>query len=357
MEKPFNVKRFLVLLTVAAIVLTALTVVWVRTGFLSELVREAEPADPPAGFNNDERELMQKFSGETRQLYNNRRFAELETLADRLRSSKEQFRSGAWKLVHAYNSLDCRDEEPENMWQLHETIYQEWETAFPQSATARVSHAQFMVEYAWHARGSDYADKVTEEGWRLFRERLATARKILDESKSLSPCPVWWSVRLKVALGQGEDRPDYEALFQEAKRAEPRFFYHDLSLAYYLLPRWHGKPGDWEAAAEKEIERPDGLGYESYTRVVIEQAGYYDDVFKETNASWRKTKKGFDDMRDRYSDSEQILNVYCRLACFAGDREQARKLFALIGDTPTSGCWRKKNNEFRRAKIWAMSEK
>lgn len=356
MSHPIHSKRLPALLILAAIILAAVAVVWVRTGFLAELVREAEPVDPPTA-RNVELEEMWKFSRETRQLYNNRRFAELESLADRLRFTKEQFRSGEWKLVIAYDSLDCRDDEPENMWQLHETIHREWEAAFPQSITARVAHAQFMVAYAWHARGSDYADQVTGEGWRLFRERLAAARRILDESKSLTPCPVWWRVRLKVGLGQGEDTSDYQALFREAKRAEPRFFYHDLTLAYYLLPRWHGEPGDWEAAAEKEIERPDGLGHESYTRVVIEQSGFYDDVFKETNASWRKTKKGFEEMRARYSDSEQILNIYCRLACFAGDRVQARKLFALIGDVPTSGCWRNKGNEFQRARNWAMSDK
>jgi Domain of unknown function (DUF4034) len=242
------------------------------------------------------------------------------------------------------------------MWQLHETIHREWIAAFPQSITARVAYAQFMVAYAWQARGSDYADKVTEEGWRLFRERLAAARGILEDSRTLAPCPVWWQARLRVALGQGEKNADYEALFQQAKRAEPRFFYHDLSLAYYLLPRWHGEAGDWEAAAEREIGRPDGLGHESYARVVIEQARFYGNVFEETNASWRKTKKGFEEMRDRYSDSVQILNIYCRLACFAGDREQAAKLFALIGEHPTSNCWRKKGNEFQNARNWALSQ-
>lgn len=356
MIPPFKAKRFFVLLAAAAAALAAVAVVWVRTGFLAELTREPESVDSPAA-TNSEREELQRFSGETRQLFNNRRFAELEAVANRLRSSKEQFRSGAWKLVHAYESLDCRDEEPESMWRLHEQIYRDWETAFPQSVTARVAHARFMAAYAWHARGSGYSDTVTGEGWRLFGERLAAAHKILDESKSLSPCPVWWRARLKVALGQSEKPADYEALFQEAKRAEPRFFYHDLSRAYYLLPRWHGAPGDWEAAAEKEIGRPDGLGYESYARVVNEQSGFYDNVFRETNASWRKTKKGFDEMRVRYPDSEEVLNVYCRLACFAGDKQQAGKLFAIIGNVPAPGCWRKKDDEFRRAKDWALSEK
>ncbi|HEX7261414.1 MAG TPA: hypothetical protein VF258_06330 [Luteolibacter sp.] len=311
----------------------------------------------PATDANGEKAEMSRFYGDTRSLYNNRKYAELEALADDLRSSKAKFRAGTWKIAHFYAAQDCRDEEPESMWRLHEQIHKEWEAKFPKSITARVSHARFMVDYAWQARGSDYADKVTEEGWRLFRERLAQARALLDESKSLAPCPMWWNTRLKVALGQNEKPAAYEALFQEAKKSEPQFFPFDLSRAYYLLPRWHGEPGDWEAAAEKEIERQDGLGFEGYARVVTEQARFYDNVFKQSKASWSKTKKGFDEMHIRYPDSKEILNTYCRMAYFAGDRVQAKKLFGEIGNDKVDGAWRKKGDEFGRARAWALSDK
>lgn len=303
-----------------------------------------------------EAEELNKFYRETRSLYNNRKYAELEALANRIRSGKERLPSGSWKIVHFYTALDCRDEEPESMWQLHDEIHREWEEKFPQSITARVAYAKFMTAYAWQARGSGYANEVTEEGWNGFRERLAKAHTILDQSKSLAPCPVWWSARMKVALGQQEPPAEYEALFQQAKALEPLFFGYDIARAYYLLPRWYGEPGDWEAAAEKEIERPGGLGHESYARVVSEQAGFHDNVFKESKASWRKTKKGFDEMRARYPDSKGLLNNYCRMACFAGDREQAKKLFVEIGDDKIQSEWRRKGNEFERAKAWAMEK-
>lgn len=310
----------------------------------------------PTTAANSEMEELTRFYGDTRALYNSRKFAELEALADELRSNKAKFPNGEWKISHFYETLACADDEQDSMWKLHETIYQDWEAKFPKSITAQVSHARFMTEYAWQARGAAYADKVTEEGWRLFRERLATAHTLLDQSKPLAPCPVWWEVRLKVALGQSEEAAAYEALFQEAKKSEPQYFKYDLSRAYYLLPRWHGEPGDWEAAAEKDIERADGLGYETYARVVNAQSGFYDNVFRQSKASWRKAKKGFDQMRERYPDSKELLNKYCRMASFAGDREVARKLFAEIGADPVASAWRRKDDEFRRAKTWAMSD-
>jgi Domain of unknown function (DUF4034) len=318
---------------------------------------EAAPRELKSPKVNDEMNEMTNFYRETRQLYNNRKFAELETLANELRSSKARFRSGAWKIAHFYKALECRDEEPDSMWQLHEQIYKEWETKFPKSITAQVSHAQFMTDYAWHARGSGYANEVTEEGWRLFRERLAASRTILDQSKSLAPCPVWWSVRLRVALGQEEEPAAYEALFQEAKKSEPQFFPHDISRAYYLLPRWYGKVGDWEAAAADQIERDGEFGFENYARVVQKQSYFYGNIFEESEASWRKAKQGFDALVTRYPDSMEVLNAYCRTACLAADQKQAKELFLKIRDNSSTDIWRKKNNEFKQAKAWAMSEK
>lgn len=62
-------------------------------------------------------------------------------------------------------------------------------------------------------------------------------------------------------------------------------------------------------------------------------------------------------MLTRYPDSQEVLNTYCRMGYFAEDRKQAKELFVKIGDSPTTNIWRKKNNEFARAKTWAMSEK
>lgn len=300
-------------------------------------------------------ELIQ-FRGDTRQLYNNRKFAELEALADKIRSAKERFPGGTWKIQQFYDCMDCRDDEPESMWTLHEKIHQEWEGKFPRSSTAQIAKAQFYISYAWHARSAAYADQVTEEGWKLFRERLAQARTILDQSKSLGPaCPVWWSSYQTVALGQEWDRAAYDALFRDAVKFEPEFDPYDTSRAKYLLPRWHGKPGDWEKAADQEIALRGEIGYQIYASVVDGQAGYYDNVFQETTASWRKTRKGFDDLIARFPKSAALLNHYCRLACLAGDREQAKKLFERIGSNEVPNAWYKK--EFARAKAWAMSGK
>jgi hypothetical protein len=297
-----------------------------------------------------------KFRGDTRQLYNNRKFAELEALADKIRSGKERTPGGSWKIEQFYNCMECRDDEPESMWQLHEKIHGEWETKYPKSITAQVAKAEFYISYAWHARGAEYANQVTEEGWKLFRERLAKARTVLDQAKALSPtCPMWYTAYLTVALGQGWDRAEYDTLFKEATAFAPEFDPYDVERATYLLPRWHGKPGEWEKVAENEIALRGAAGQEIYACVIDKQAGYYDNIFKESAASWRQTRKGYDALIAHFPTSSGLLNHYCRFACLAGDREQAKKLFEMIGENQVPSSWRK--NEFARAKAWAMGDK
>ncbi|WP_155371979.1 tetratricopeptide repeat protein [Catellatospora vulcania] len=43
------------------------------------------------------------------------------------------------------------------------------------------------ISWAWDARGSGYASSVTEEGWKLFRQRLVLAENCLDEVLDRDP--------------------------------------------------------------------------------------------------------------------------------------------------------------------------
>lgn len=299
---------------------------------------------------------IEQFRLKTRTLYNTSKFDELEALATQLRADRARFGNGSWKIFQFYDSLTCRPEEPENMWQLHDRIHQNWVAAKPRSITAHVAHAEFFADYAWHARGTGFSDKVTKEGWRLFAERLTKAKEVLDKSKDLEPrCPMWWHVSMTVARGQDWSRDDFEKLFQEAKAFEPQFWGHDVSKAGFLLPRWHGQPGEWEYTTTLEIDRPKGLGLETYSRVVNAMRDYYKNIFRESKASWPQTRDGFILMRQRYPDSLEILSAYCQMACLAEDHAVARTLFDELGGRMVADIWRDQNN-FRHWRNWAYTQ-
>jgi len=302
-------------------------------------------------------EEIYAFRGQVRQDYNNRRFAKLEERAADLRRGKPTFDNGYWKVAEFYESLTCRDEEPESMWQLHDRIHRDWITAFPQSFTARVAYADFFVSYAWHARGHGFANTVTQEGWRLFHERAAAARKTLEEARQLPDRdPFWWDVALAVARAQGWSKSEFDELVEKGKSLQPRFWRYDVDRAASLLPRWYGKPGDWEAYAEQAAARPDGLGVEIYARIVLALQGYYDNVFKETTASWPKALEGLERMRKLYPRSLDLISETALLAVKADSRWVAKEMFDQIGDKYLASVWGKPEY-FIRCRNWAENRK
>jgi len=285
-------------------------------------------------------EKIYAFRLDVRQAYNNRRFDDLDRTAEELRTSKEVFGNGSWKIVQFYAAFECRNSEPESMWQLHDQIHQAWIAAKPDSITARVAYADFLVSYAWRARGSGYADTVTPQGWNLFKSRIAAAHKVLDEARPLKDKdPCWWNVALDIARSQGLERTEYDALVAEAHAFEPRFWGYDVERAFSLLPRWYGKPGEWEAYAEQTAARPDGLGVELYARIVIFLKSYHDNILQESKASWPKTLEGLARMRSAYPESLTILHDTAHLASLAGDWKLAKDTFDQIGDRYVDECW------------------
>ncbi|HEY5814594.1 MAG TPA: hypothetical protein VIT23_18310, partial [Terrimicrobiaceae bacterium] len=64
--------------------------------------------------------------------------------------------------------------------------------------------ASFLITWAWTARGSDWANTVSKEGWRLMKERLAQATKLLDKASEAYPKNTFIpTLMLTVERGQG----------------------------------------------------------------------------------------------------------------------------------------------------------
>jgi len=147
-------------------------------------------------------------------------------MASSLRKSKELFGDGSWKIARFYEALEFEGRrQPDEKWMARVQMYKDWSASNPQSITARVAYADFLTKYAWHARGSGYRDTVSEEGWRLFRERLAVARRVLEGTRTIvEKDPFAWSVGLTIALGQQWKKSDYDTFLEAGRRFLSRRF-------------------------------------------------------------------------------------------------------------------------------------
>jgi len=168
-------------------------------------------------------------------------FDTLDCIADAARSTKARFPGGLWKLHSIYSSLD----EPEGHftdedWNTRLLLLKRWTATKPNSVTARVALAGAYTSYAWDARGTGTSDSVTDNGWRLFNERLEKAEAILDEDSVLSEnCPESFLVRQQIAQGQGMEKET--ALVKRAISLHPDYYYYYRIHATLVLPKWYGE--------------------------------------------------------------------------------------------------------------------
>jgi len=281
---------------------------------------------------------------QVRGLFDKGAYSELDALAAQVRSQKLRFKGGAWRLCVLYRtlgtpgSLTATDAE----WQNRIAKLGQWIEASPTSPTPRVALAHTYIRFAWKARGNGYSNTVTQEGWKLFGQRIQSARTVLEDAAKTSGRDAHWYREMQtVALAQGWNRTEMDALTSEALANEPGYYYFAVAEANYLLPKWHGQPGDTERFAEQVADRAGAT----------EGDTVYFQIAAETNCcrhiqapalSWPRVRQGFSALDQLYGSTNHERNAMAYLALRAGDSETAQRLFARIGNDWDESVWRTK---------------
>lgn len=96
-------------------------------------------------------------------------------------------------------------------------------------------------QYAWSGRGGGYANKVTDNSWKLFGERLAIATAAAEKAWGMNPkntrIPV---LMVKLAEANQKPRPEMELWFTRAMELEPNNNEACNCKLHYLYPQWYG---------------------------------------------------------------------------------------------------------------------
>ncbi|MGA8221696.1 MAG: hypothetical protein WB780_08585, partial [Candidatus Acidiferrales bacterium] len=276
----------------------------------------------------DSQTPVPQVTGDTEEQYENqiaadlieRDYDALERAAREARVSKSRFKGGTWRLYIFYEALGhptLGAQATEEDWKFHITGLKDWGSARPESVTARLALAETYENYADHARGSGYANTVSEEGWRLDRERIAMAASTLTEvAKLKEKCPYWYELMQRVALAQGWDKAQARSLLDAAMAFEPTYYHFYREYANFLLPKWYGAPGETEAFAE---EISNQLGGQQGKFVYFEIASLVtcqcdsDDSHMEY-LSWPKIKEGYAVLGELYGFSNLKMNRFAHMA-------------------------------------------
>lgn len=279
------------------------------------------------------------------------RYEELDRIADEFRKTKARFPGGSWKLYSFMEALEeypGGKDSPEKDWEGYLDGFRRWMSQYPGSSAARVAYAKALTSYAWKARGSGWSSEVTEDGWRLFRNRLQQARRILEEATDRQQrCPMWYRAMQTIALGQEWSREEYEKLFKNAVAQEPLFSGYYTAKAYYLLPRWYGQEGEWETFATQSADQIGGAeGDAMYYYIVSSKREFfsYSKFFKNPRISWPRMKRGFSAIERLYGMNNKMLNDYCRATGAACDRAEALVVLDRLGRNLDMDVWYSQDN-------------
>lgn len=277
-------------------------------------------------------------------LFTNKDYDTLEKMAADFRASGADYADGFQKLAFIYNGVEPSRNAPDEIWQARQIQLQDWIRAKPDSPTPRIAMARLLTDYAWNARGSGWANTVSEQQWQTFFARLQAGLRYLREADKLpTRCPVYWSSMQRIGLGLGIERAQYDKIFAQATNEFPTYPTCYEARAVYLLPRWYGTEGEWETDLAKSADRLGGdAGDILYARVVWQMHLTYSqkNVFNEyPQISYTRVARGFEAMIKKYPDSVAAKTEYVHLAALFGDKLTAKEYFLKINGQIDLSLW------------------
>jgi hypothetical protein len=211
-----------------------------------------------------------------------------------------------------------------------------WREELPRSSAARIVAAKALTRHAWEARGSGVAATVTEEGWKLFAERIGEAHRLLDEAFELGVQDGEAYARLlNLAYAEGVPREVADRWLAAGMKHDPTYFDMYNEMAVYLMPRWAGEPGDIEQFANDLAEKiPGDDGLEAFARVAL--------TIQQYECGWGETLirgqydhetlvKAAEVLLKRYPKGDVAAHFAALCATIAQDHAAAKRIRPFVG--------------------------
>jgi len=215
-----------------------------------------------------------------------------------------------------------------------------WAAARPDSKLRPVVEVMTLQCQAWKARGGGYADVVPDEAFKIFREKLRQGAKMLGETEAAGKdSPLWWWAGLIIAGSSGMPAAQFDQMIAEATRRFPSYQPLYYTRVNYHLPQWGGNFGAVEDFAQRAAAATaDKEGQAMYAWIYTDLGYKVPDLFNDSEVSWPKLKKAFEDLNARYPD-EWNKNLFATFACRARDKETTGRLLVELGTKAKLGAY------------------
>lgn len=257
-------------------------------------------------------------------LLNAKKWNELDIYFAKLAAEKQVLPNGRTPIDVAI--MHIGDDLPASGHAKRITALEDWNKRAPKSAYAKIALAKMYTVYAWAARGTGFADTVSQQGWYLMRQRLAIASKYLNSVPTNQRCTAWYQTAFTVALGQSWDRARLDGLIAECTKKFPGYQGLITRKLYWLQPKWYGKPGEAAAYIDAEAKKMrTDQGKILLARAVWLYPG------NDHGLRWDAVCNSFDALLKAYPNSQSVRNEYAVQALLNQDFSKA---IALYQTTP-----------------------
>lgn len=216
-------------------------------------------------------------------------------------------------------------------------VMERFAKAGPEGAGLLAYRGKFYVRFAWVARGSGWANSVTQTGWRLFAERLALAEQSLEKAWELDPNDAAAATAMiAVEMGQHQGRERMELWFRRAMQADPDNYVACEKKILYLQPRWHGNAAELLAFGHECLETQNWRGrlphllLDVHESVASEWGGGEEQYFHQPEV-WADIQAVLGPFTKKYPRVRYWRSRYAYWACRCGHWVEAHRQLVQLG--------------------------
>jgi len=223
--------------------------------------------------------------------------------------------------------------------ELPNSLFNELKASSVDKSTVLTIQGRFNVDYAWDARGTGFANSVTESGARLMTERLARAATALENAWQLDSSNFHAAeAMLQVELGQGQGRDRMELWFNRAMKANPDDYEACMNKLAYLGPNWYGSKEDMLSFGRQCVAEGNwdaGIPY-ILVQVHLNLARYSDgspqdvplkDYYEENPGAWDEIRSVYAEDRKHSPRSVRKELEFARVAAWTNHWDEASQMF------------------------------
>jgi len=261
-----------------------------------------------------------------------RKFDELDELAEELLDKKSKYPTASWKLVDIYRGIDDDIQSRDIAgFEMRENLINDWIKAKPNSITAKIALMAVNISYAWAYRGSGVSSTVTRIGRQKFKEKLQKVIQIGDQLRSINASdPTLYNYLIVAYNGAGKSNQDIIILAAEAERIAPDYYPVYYKVMNALLPKWGGSYALTSAFIKSVVDN-DKLQQTPemyYWLIRYIKSEINDDKYGYYGFDWELIQKSFQAYSENYDVVDSDMHLMAKLASLHGDRESARKYFS-----------------------------